>query len=180
MKMSDSNENSDIDLDLGFNLDKAVQQWCELVLSNDSIKNKNIDELKDHLYCVIEEFIREGENQQQAFKQSIKKMGEIDMLSGEYEKNRTFLNKLCAFEYGTLGDKAKQPSNIKFLVIQQSILWAAAMIATSLIVDDKQQAMSVIFIILLPLSVVNVISLKTNSAEKECSWIKKRFNRWFN
>ena len=37
--MSDSNENNG----LNFDLDKAVQQWCELVLSNDSIKNKNIE-----------------------------------------------------------------------------------------------------------------------------------------
>ena len=173
--MSDSNENNG----LNFDLDKAVQQWCELVLSNDSIKNKNIDELKDHLYCVIEDFISQGENLQQAFKQAIKKMGEIDMLSGEYEKNRTFLNKLCAFEYGTIGDRAKRPSNVKFLIIQQSILWAAAMIACSLIISDKQQAMSVVFIILLPLSLVNVISLKTNSAAKEYRCIKRKFKSWF-
>jgi len=162
-----------------FDLNAAVQQWCELVLSSDSIKNTNIDELKDHLHCQIESFLEQGQNPQQAFKLAINKMGEIDMLADEYSKNRTFLNKLCAFEYGTVGNKANQPANVKSLIIQQSILWAAAMLATSLLIADKQQAMSVIFTVLLPLSFVNVISLKTNSAAKEYRCIKNKLIKWF-
>jgi len=165
--------------DVTFDLDKAVQQWCELVLSNDSIKSKNIDELKDHLYCEIESFQHQGVEESEAFKLAIKKMGEIDMLSGEYEKNRTFLQKLCAFEYGTVADHANKTINIKSAIIQQSVLWAAAIIATSLILDDKQQAMSVVFTVLLPLSVVNIISLRTRSAAKEYQCIKRKLKAWF-
>jgi len=162
-----------------FDLNAAVQQWCELVLSSDSIKNKNIDELKDHLYCQIESFLEQGQSPQHAFKQAISKMGEVDILADEYSKNRTFLNKLCAFEYGTVGDKANQPTNVNSLIIQQSILWAAAMLATSLLIADNQQAMSVIFTVLLPLCLVNVISLKKNSATKEYRCIKNKLIKWF-
>ncbi|MEW6992357.1 hypothetical protein AADZ91_16940 [Colwelliaceae bacterium 6441] len=162
-----------------FNLDKAVQQWCELVLSNDSIKSKNIDELKDHLYCQIEYFQGEGEDEQQAFKSAIMKMGEVKMLSGEYEKNRSFLQKLCAFEYGTVADHTKKTLPIKVAIIQQSIMWAAAMIASSLVIDDKQQAMTLIFIVLLPLSIANIIALKTGAAGKEFRYIKNTVAKWF-
>lgn len=163
-----------------FDLEKAVQQWCELVLSNDSIKSRNIDELKDHLFCEIENFLQEGATESEAFKAAIGKMGEVDMLSGEYEKNRTFLQKLCAFEYGTVADHNNDTVKVKSMIVQQSILWATAMIATSLILDDKQQASSLVFIVLLPLSIANIITLKTRSAEKEFRCIKNKIKTWLN
>ena len=165
--------------DNNFDLDKAVQQWCEVVLSNDSIKSKNIDELKDHLYCQIEHFQQKGKDDKQAFKLAIEKMGEVEMISGEYEKNRSFLQKLCAFEYGTVADHAKETMSIKSTIVQQSILWAAAIIGTSLIIEDKQQAMSVVFIVLLPLSVANIISLKSGAFTKESRFIKSKISKWF-
>ena len=83
-----------------FNLNQAIQQWCELVLSNDSIKSKNIDELIDHLYCEVEQFIKNGKSEEQAFKAAIEKMGEIDMLAGEYEKNRSFYKSYVRLNMG--------------------------------------------------------------------------------
>jgi hypothetical protein len=165
--------------ELNFDLDKAVQQWCELVLSNDCIKSQNIDELKDHLFCQVEHFQQSGKDEKQSFKLAIEKMGEIDMLSGEYEKNRNFLQKLCAFEYGSVADHANETMSIKTAIVQQSILWAAAIIGTSLIIDDKQQAMTVVFIVLIPLSVANIISLKSGSFAKECRFIKSKISKWF-
>ena len=162
-----------------FDLNKAVQQWCELVLCNDSIKSKNIEELKDHLYCQIEQLQEQGKNDKDAFKLAIEKMGEADMLSNEYEKNRTFLQKLCAFEYGTVADLAKPTVSKKSVIIQQSILWAAAIIGTSLLIEDKEQARSVIFNVLIPLSVANIISVKTNTFNKECRFIKSKMTKWF-
>lgn len=166
--------------DSRFNLETAVQQWCELVLSNDSIKSNNIDELKDHLFCEIEHFLEQGSTEPEAFKAAIRKMGEVDMLSGEYEKNRTFLQKLCAFEYGTVADHNNDSIKVKPIIIQQSVLWAAAMIATSLILDDKQQVFSIVFVVLLPLCIANIIALKTRSAEKEIRFIKNKLKKWFN
>ncbi|GAA6206015.1 MULTISPECIES: permease prefix domain 1-containing protein [Thalassotalea] len=162
-----------------FDLSKAVQQWCELVLCHDSIKSKNIEELKDHLYCQIESFQAQGQDDKTAFKLAIAKMGEVETLSNEYEKNRTFFQKLSAFEYGTVGDHARETMSIKSAVIQQSILWAAAIIGTSIMIEEKEQAMSLIFIVLIPLSVANIISLKTDSFAKECRYIKSKISQWF-
>lgn len=142
-----------------FNLNQAIQQWCELVLSNDSIKSKNIDELIDHLHCEVEQFIKNGKSEEQAFKAAIEKMGEIDMLAGEYEKNRSFLQKLCAFEYGTVGQNTNQ-NKTKSNILSQSILWASAMIASALIITNEKEAFSVIFLVLLPLSLANIIALR--------------------
>ena len=145
-----------------FNLNQAIQQWCELELSNDSIKSKNIDELIDHLYCEVEQFIKNGKSEEQAFKAAIEKMGEIDMLAGEYEKNRSFLQKLCAFEYGTVGQNTN-PNKTKSSILSQSILWASAMIASALIITHEKEAFSVIFLVLLLLSLANIIALRKNN-----------------
>tara|TARA_B100000767_G_C19355614_1_gene365648 strand:- start:29 stop:553 length:525 start_codon:yes stop_codon:yes gene_type:complete len=172
--------NIDTNKPVNFDLDNAIKQWCSWVLSLDSIHNKNIEELSDHLYCLIEGFIKQGETEQSAFALAVDKMGDVDSLAAEYQKNRTWLNKLCAFEYGTVGEHAaKKPANKK-LVINQSILWAAAMLASSLVIADKQDAIYLIFSVLLPLSIVNILAINGNHNKMNISCFKSKLAKWFN
>lgn len=163
-----------------FDLDKAVQQWTELVFSADSVKNRNIDELKDHLYCEIEKHVNDGKNQSDAFKYAISNIGESDILTTEYKKNRTFINKLCAFEYGTIGQHGQSGEklmiNRKQLQIQNAILWAAAILASALLLRGIPQGSEVIFFVLVPLSVLSVLSLngKISSESIACEFKKLR------
>lgn len=149
-----------------FNIDLAVHQWCARVLESHSIKSNKIDELKDHLYCAIEAAREEGLSDQEAFTQAINHLGESDELKKTYNNNLTFLNKLCAFEYGKVGDFAttdegeKLMSIYKNIVLSQSILWAAAIIAFAIVtrgMEDKPESM---LIILVSLSVCSLLSLK--------------------
>jgi len=168
-----------------FNLEQAVQQWSELVLSADSVKNRNIDELKDHLYCEIEKHINDGSNESDAFKYAIANIGESDILATEYKKNRNFINKLCAFEYGTIGQHGQNGDkfmiNRKQLQTQNAILWAAAILASAVLLRGIPQSSDVIFFVLVPLSVMSVLSmngkLSSQSISCEIKKIKSLFSK---
>ncbi len=149
-----------------FNIDLAVHQWCARVLQSHSIKSKKIDELKDHLYCAIEAEKAQGLSDEAAFKQAIQSLGESETLQQSYDSNLTFLNKLCAFEYGKISEFSNTIEGEKImkiyqkLVLSQSILWAAAIIACALLtrgMEDKPQGM---LLILVSLSLCSIFSLK--------------------
>jgi len=166
-----------------FDLDKAVQQWSELVLSADSVKNRNIDELKDHLYCETEKHVTNGLDESEAFKKAIANIGESDILATEYKKNRNFINKLCAFEYGTIGQHGqngdKIMTNRKQLQIQNSILWAAAILASALLLRGNPQGSEVIFFVLVPLSVMSVLSMNGMLSSQSIACEFKKFKSLF-
>ncbi|WP_286263088.1 permease prefix domain 1-containing protein [Thalassotalea atypica] len=151
-----------------FNLELAIHQWCVRVLQSHSIKNNKIDELKDHLYCSVEALQAEGLSEQDAFNQAINKLGEDKTLKESYDTNLTALNKLCAFEYGKVGDFAGSTSGdnlmkiYKKTMLTNAVLWAAAMIATAIILRGNEEQAQPILFILVALSVTSVITLKKN------------------
>lgn len=147
-----------------FNLDLAVHQWCAQVLRSYSIKNRKIDELKDHLYCLIEKQVEAGLNEEEAFKQSITDIGEQDSLKKQFDQDLKWINKLCTFEYGSVADYAERGENIMKLLkttqITQAILWAAALLATSLVLRGSEQAYTVTMLIILPLAIMSMLSIR--------------------
>lgn len=149
-----------------FNIDLAVHQWCVRVLESHSIKSNKIDELKDHLYCTIESAQKEGMSDQEAFQQAINSMGKSEDLQQMYKDNLTFLDKLCAFEYGKVGefstdaDGEKLMNIYKKIVLSQSILWAAAILAFAIVTRGMEEKPESMILILVSLSVCSMLSLK--------------------
>lgn len=149
-----------------FNIDLAVHQWCVRVLESHSIKSNKIDELKDHLYCTIEAAQKEGMSDQEAFQQAIISMGKSEDLQQVYKDNLTFLDKLCAFEYGKVGefstdaDGEKLMNIYKKIVLSQSILWAAAIVAFAIVTRGMEEKPESMLLILVSLSVCSMLSLK--------------------
>lgn len=147
-----------------FNLDLAVHQWCAQVLSSYSIKNRKIDELKDHLYCLIEKHLANGLNEQDAFAEAIKEIGAQQDLKASFDKDLTWLNKLCTFEYGSIANNAHQGKNHmkiqKKTQFTQAILWAAALIASAWVLKGSEQAYTVTMLILLPLATISILSIR--------------------
>jgi len=158
-----------------FDLDSAVHQWSALVLSTDSISNRNIDELKDHLHCEVERYVAQGLSPQEAFNKAISIIGESDILAGENQKNKRFLEKLCAFEFGTIGQyqthKGDNMINRKKAQWQQSILWAAAIIACAIILRGMPQANTVLIFVLVPLAMTNIIMLEPKSSPRSIACV---------
>ena len=166
-----------------FDLDSAVHQWSAQVLSADSIKNRNIDELKDHLYCEVERYIDAGFDQQEAFNKAILAMGDSDLLAGENQKNKRFLEKLCAFEFGTIGqyqpNKGDNMISRKKVQWQQSILWAAAIIACAIILRGMPQANTVLIFVLVPLAMANIIILEPKSSRRSVGCVFGKIKNMF-
>lgn len=147
-----------------FNLDLAVHEWCSQVLRSYSIKNRKIDELKDHLYCLIDAKIEDGIEEQSAFNEAIAEIGNQDELKAQYDKDLTLLNKLCTLEYGSIASTSITGETImkkyKYIQISQAILWAAAILACALVLRGTEQAYTVTMLILLPLAVASLISIR--------------------
>jgi hypothetical protein len=172
-----------------FDLNKAIRQWCEIALSADSIKSRNIDELIDHLHCEVESIINESKgkgvdsmSEQEAFGLAIQKVGEANVIADEYGKNRTFLQKLCALEYGRIGDQPSDESLRKQLAqmkTSNAILWAAAILSSAIILKDSPQLYQMLFIVLLPLATMSVI-LTASNARNELSCLVSKFKKMLN
>ena len=151
-----------------FNLELAIHQWCVQVLASHALNTEKLAELKDHLYCEIEEQVAQGKSEQQAFNQAINSIGDAENLKAQFDINRSFFDKLCAKDYGTLGefyhDSEAGERLLKIhkkLQISQAILWAAALLASALIVkDNKEQAFNVTMLLVV-LSTISLGSLKS-------------------
>ncbi|MEP0354757.1 permease prefix domain 1-containing protein [Paraglaciecola sp.] len=147
-----------------FNLDLAVHQWCAEVLSSYSIKNRKIDELKDHLYCLIEKHVDDGLSEQDAFSEAVKNIGTQEELKSMFDQDLTWLNKMCTFEYGSVADNAAQGSNLmklhKSTQFTQAILWATALLSSAWILKGIEQAQTITMLILVPLATISMLSIR--------------------
>ncbi|MEP2601750.1 MAG: hypothetical protein ABJH28_09750 [Paraglaciecola sp.] len=153
-----------------FNLDLAVHQWCAEVLSSYSIKNRKIDELKDHLYCLIEKHVGDGLSEQDAFSEAVKNIGTQEELKSMFDQDLTWLNRLCTFEYGSIANHSQlgeSPMKLyKNIQITQAILWAAALLASAWVLQASEQAYTVTMLILLPLATVSILSIRKHSSKR--------------
>ncbi len=155
-----------------FNLDLAVHQWCAQVLHNHAMSTSKMDELKDHLYSSIEERVAQGQTEQQAFEQSINTLGDSEQLREHFEADLTFFNKLCAIEYGEVGDMSPEigvqmMKNYRKLMITNAILWAAAIIAVALITQEHEGMGMNITLLLTIIATMSVLSMKQIMMKKK-------------
>ena len=81
-----------------FELDQAVDAWCRSIHTSAYNRNERLEELKDHLYCVVERFRTEGLSEQQAFSKATEHMGDVGMLAIEQAKNKSLRFKFCQTE----------------------------------------------------------------------------------
>ncbi|CCQ09213.1 hypothetical protein PALB_500 [Pseudoalteromonas luteoviolacea B = ATCC 29581] len=128
-----------------FDLEKAVDTWCNHVITKKLWDGDKIDELKDHLYCVIEQEVAYGSSEQQAFDKATTDMGYQDSLVNDPASKAKVLQSICRL----LNKIEPHPSQDAPVLIAHSLIWAAMMIAMALVVDDKQTNQSILFILLL-------------------------------
>jgi len=78
-----------------FRLNKEVEAWCQSIYEAGRKSEAGIEELKDHLYCDIEQLMSEGLSEKQAFVKATERMGHPEDLYKEYVKNRNVFSRLC-------------------------------------------------------------------------------------
>ena len=81
-----------------FDLNNEINNWCRDVVDCGCGVGSNVDELKDHLYCLVEEKVTLGRSEQEAFTLAIQQMGERKLIAAEYFNNQTPLQKIAGYD----------------------------------------------------------------------------------
>jgi len=160
-----------------FNLETAVDEWCQGIGNPQGESAELKEELKDHLYCEIEALLEEGLSDQQAFSLATKKLGQPEALLDEYRKNRNIFSRMCNSTETNLSEYSQQRSHVMSYkqntkrILAQSILWAAAMLSSALLLGESEQWG---FYMLL-LIVLASTSIGMDPAYKEMARIEARY-----
>lgn len=131
-----------------FDLEQGLAQWRHNLMGCRSVKRVHADELEDHLRCEIEALVGQGFSEERAFALATETMGDPDTLAAAYAQSRrrpfrTTLNRIHRMEKNIM--KATRSSA---LMIGTSLIWAAIMIACSLVMRGAEQASDIHFILL--------------------------------
>ena len=160
-----------------FELEQAVQDWCQQVAASGCGNAHRIAELKDHLHCEIERLQHQGLSAEQAFQTATKQLGQQPQLHAEYAKNHNTLAGLCQHESATdeSGQTAEQHSKNS---IAHAILFAAAMLASAILIDDTTAASISLFILLgLWWATQTLMPGPRLSAKVEWAFMRRLFSR---
>ena len=107
-----------------FQLDKEVDAWCATLFADRCRPEDNIDELKDHLYSEIEALVASGQSEKEAFYKATERIGNLEDLTSEYEKNRTAWSKFCAILTHDIDSQGNATMSMKktFILTSLSLL----------------------------------------------------------
>jgi type IV secretory pathway TrbD component len=81
-----------------FDLNKEVDAWCRDIIDCGCARTSVLNELRDHLYCLVEEQMNQGLTDRAAFVVAIKQMGDSDLISAEYARNASIMQKILAYD----------------------------------------------------------------------------------
>mgnify|MGYP000869452957 CR=1 FL=1 len=126
-----------------FDLKAAVDTWSQTVRAGRCEGTESVDELTDHLYCEIDRARAEGLPDEQAFAAAVARMGAPKALVAEQAKNRTLRQTVCALETRD----ANLPSAGRSLLLAHAILWAAVILAASILLSKSSASTAFAFLL---------------------------------
>lgn len=132
-----------------FDLNKSIDTWCRSVYRYRFNQQERIEELKDHLYCKVEDLQQMGMTEEQAFLEAIEAMGPVNELVAEHAKNKPFLSRL--FEASSDHPLLKAQERVSLmnekkragLLIGISIVFAITMMISSSLIEDSGTSQTV-------------------------------------
>lgn len=128
-----------------FDLNNAVENWCNKVVSHNIWDADKIDELKDHLYCIIEQDVNSGTNEQLAFEKATSELGYPEAEMKASSGRAKIIQRVCRVLNKIEGNSSSDSP----LVLGHAIIWASVMLAMALVVDDKDMNGAVLMILTL-------------------------------
>lgn len=161
-----------------FELDREVDQWCQDILNANCARQANLDELKDHLHCLIEEQVKQGQSEQEAFVSAIKHMGDSQLIKTEYSKNQTLLQKISAHDR-RLQEKITNRFSAKQLsvfMIVYSLICAGLMLMASSFYPEHYRMLNNVILVVWFIPFVVVASVPS-VRKAECAMFKNLINR---
>jgi hypothetical protein len=174
-----------------FNLEQAVDQWCAEICgvqSNSDSEQSNLDELKDHLYCMVEHFQGQGMDDEEAFNAARDALGETQSLKTEFARTHSWNTVLCAkledHQSQVMSAEAMQNSLTK-AIVANAIIWAAAIIGTALLLrgSDSNESVVLMLVILATISFTQIqtfgkkIGININTASQEWRWLRAKLKK---
>ncbi|MBL8113850.1 MAG: hypothetical protein JNK60_13295 [Acidobacteria bacterium] len=126
-----------------FDLKRAVETWSHTVRAGRCEGTESVDELTDHLYCEIDRARAEGLSDEQAFAAAVARIGAPKALVAEQAKNRTLRQTVCALE----ARDANLPGSGRSLLVAHAILWAAVILAASILLSKSSASTAFAFLL---------------------------------
>lgn len=161
-----------------FNLNKAVDDWCKKVVTHNIWDADKIDELKDHVFCIIEEDIKSGASEKETFEKATRSMGypEIQLQQQDSSERARLVQGICRVMTKIEGHPAADSP----LIIAHAIVWACVMLATSIVVKDSEANNNMLLILIMGwfASFVALDGTK-RSAKQEWACLKQKIKRKF-
>ncbi len=130
-----------------FELDREVANWTSAAYADQCRRSDSLAELRDHLYCEIEQGRATGLTDEHAFAAAVAKIGPGVRLAAEHAKNRSWLGRACA----TLErwDRWDSGGGQRGLLVGHGILWAALTISLALFTRGSSKDFGMWLIVIL-------------------------------
>ena len=154
-----------------FDLEKEVDEWVNQSVGSGCFNKDVASEVKDHLYCEIEQNQMQGLSEQSAFWAATRRMGLSEDLKTEFSKN---VESGCANEtvLGKLTTKQIALLNAGFLVFMAVFVFGSAYTLGS---ENYNTYIAPISYALIFVPIIFGIS--RNQSRKECRMITRFFGR---
>ena len=159
-----------------FELNRAIDDWCREVIAQNCARQSKFDELKDHLHCLVEDEMTRGADAQEAFVAAIRQMGDSTLISREYSKNRSLLEKVAAFDR-SLPNRLQQRFSVRqrvAMMLGVSVFFAILIIAVTRMTQDPTWEYWLLALWLVPFT---IFASMPDVRQAECTWLRRVVRR---
>ncbi|MCB9764575.1 MAG: hypothetical protein H6741_33980 [Alphaproteobacteria bacterium] len=130
-----------------FRLDDAIKARVDAALPEGCAREDQRAELEDHLHSEVEQLMAQGMSPQDAFADAARRLGAPEALKAQLSHHRSLWGRICAFDRRISGGSG----GAQRLQVGNGILWAAAILATALVVRDAEVTATLLTVVMVPL-----------------------------
>lgn len=157
-----------------FDLNREIDGWCREIIEQNCAGREHLEELKDHLHCLVEAQRARGVSEQASFRAALEQMGDSALIADAYRSNTTLLQKMAAFDrrISLRLEKRYSAQQLSRALLGWSVLCAVLMIAAAALAPDTGLALSgwLIALWLIPFS---AIAATPSIRAMECRWFRR-------
>ena len=157
-----------------FDLDLEIDRWCRDIIERNCAGHEHLEELKDHLHCLVDDQRARGMSEQAAFRAALDQMGDSALIASAYRSNTTLLRKMAAFDRGISRRLARRysPRQLTWALVGWSVFCAVLIVAAAAIAPDAGMTFSgwLIALWLIPFS---AIAATPSVRAMECRWFRR-------
>ena len=164
-----------------FDLEREIEQWCRTIIDCGCARETDLNELKDHLHCLVEEHRKQGHSEQDAFVEAIKQMGDTRLITDEYARNRTLLQKIAAYDRKLQRSITHRFSGKQLIwfSLGYSVLWSLAMLLLAALGGAEYREQGVTWMtwtMMIWFIPIIIVAADPRVRRAECAFFKRLFH----